>query len=107
MQRKCSHCHKEYTRQELAREETKGMEAERKALGLQGVLFRYYTCSACGRADIFVDVHRLPEETEDDFLRRRDELEAAINQVHGKGVAAVLVEKEPKSTGGKDDLPAE
>jgi hypothetical protein len=93
MRRKCSRCQKAYTPQELAREETKGMEAERKALGLQGVLFRYYGCAACGQADIFVDLQRLPGEFEDAFLRRRGELEAAINQVHGQGVEVVLVEK--------------
>jgi hypothetical protein len=69
------------------------MEAERKALGLQGVLFRYYACAACGQADIFVDVQRLPGEFEGAFLRRRGELEAAVHAVHGQGVEAVLVEK--------------
>jgi hypothetical protein len=59
------------------------------------VLFRYYACSACGHADIFVDVQRLSEEAEDAFLRRRAELEAAVNLVHGQGVAAVGVEKAP------------
>jgi hypothetical protein len=93
MRRQCTRCRKALTPQELAREETKGMEAERKALGLEGVLFRYYTCSACGHADIFVDVRRLPGEADDAFLRRRGELEAAVNQVHGPGVEAVLVEK--------------
>jgi hypothetical protein len=93
MQRKCSHCHKDFTTQELAREESKGMEAERKALGLEGVLFRYYTCSACGGADIFVDIHPLAGETDRAFRRRRDELEAAVRQVHGEGVEAVLVER--------------
>jgi hypothetical protein len=69
------------------------MEAERKALGLEGVLFRYYTCSGCGNADIFVDVLPLPEESEEQFRVRRDELEAAIRQLHGAEVAVVLVER--------------
>jgi hypothetical protein len=93
MQRKCSHCHKDFTTQELAREESKGMEAERKALGLGGVLFRSYTCSACGGADIFVDVHRLAGETEETFRRRRDELEAAVRHLPGGDVEVVLVER--------------
>jgi hypothetical protein len=93
MLRKCSHCHKDFTPQELARQESKGMEAERKALGLEGLLFRYYTCSSCGRADIFVDIHPLAGETDRAFRRRRDELEAAVRQVHGEGVEAVLVER--------------
>ncbi len=56
MIRKCSHYGKEFTPQELSREDSKGLEAERKALGLEGVLFRYYKCGACDQADIFVDI---------------------------------------------------
>jgi len=59
VKRNCSHCGKEFTPRELAREESRGMEAERKALGLEGVLFRYYACSGCGHADIFLDVRPL------------------------------------------------
>jgi hypothetical protein len=92
MLRKCSLCHKEFTPQELAHEETAGMEAERQQLGLHGVFFSYYACSACGGADIFLDVHALAGESDDVFRLRRGALEAAINQVDGEGVKAVLVE---------------
>jgi hypothetical protein len=93
MMRKCSHCQKEFTPQELSRAESKGMEAERKTLGLEGVLFRYYTCSACGYADIFVDVHPLAGESEEAFHQRRAELEKTIRQLHGERVEVVLVER--------------
>lgn len=96
MLRNCTHCHKEFTSQELSREETKEMEAERRALGLQGVLFRHYTCSACGGSDIFVDILPRPDEPYDVFCARKAGLEAAIrvaNRVYGDGVEAVLVER--------------
>jgi hypothetical protein len=66
------------------------MEAERKALGLQGVLFRYYNCAQCGQADIFVDLRPLPGEGPEEFRQRRDELEAAVRQLHGDRVKVVL-----------------
>jgi hypothetical protein len=91
MMRTCSHCNKEFTPQELSREDSKGLEAERKALGLEGVLFRYYTCSACGLADIFVDIRPLEGEAEEAFRRRRDEVEAAVRELEGEGVDVVLV----------------
>ena len=97
MKRECSQCHKPLTPQELSREESKGMEAERKASGLEGVLFRYYTCSGCGTADIFVDVYPLEGEPDEVFRQRRDELQAAVRQLHGDGVRVVLVEKGPQS----------
>ena len=93
MQRNCSHCGKGFTPQELCREETHGMEGKRKALGLEGVLFRYYTCLACRTADIFVDVHQLQGETDEAFRRRRDELEATIRPLHGDGVEVVVGER--------------
>jgi hypothetical protein len=93
MRRKCSHCDKEFTPQEFARAESRGMEAERKALGLEGVQFRYYTCSACGRADIFIDLHPLAGEPEEAFHRRRRELEETVRQLRGESVEVVLVER--------------
>jgi DNA-directed RNA polymerase subunit RPC12/RpoP len=94
MMRLCSQCGKEFTPQELDREDSKGMESERKALGLEGVLFRYYTCSACGRADIFVDVLPLEGESEGEFRTRIEELEATLQQLEGEGVEVVVSARE-------------
>ena len=81
-----------FTADDLAREESKGMEAERKQLGLQGVRFLYYNCPACQGADIFVDVLPVPGETSEAFQARRAELEEAVRQVHGDRVGLVLSE---------------
>ena len=94
MLRKCTHCGKDFTPPELSREETHGMEAQRKALGLEGVLFRYYACSACGNADIFVDVRPLQGETDEAFRQRRGELEATIKHMRGEGVEVVVAERQ-------------
>ena len=94
MMRRCTHCSKEFTPQELSREDSKGLEADRKALGLEGVLFRYYSCSACGQADIFMDIRHLEGELEEDFHRRRDELEATVRQLQGEGVEVVVQARE-------------
>lgn len=91
--RKCSHCHKPLTPEELAREESKGMEAERIALGLQGVRFLYYNCSECGYADIFVDVHPMIGETVERFRQRREELESAVRQLHAERVEIVVTDR--------------
>jgi hypothetical protein len=93
MMRACTCCRKTFVPRELLREESKGMEAERKALGLEGVLFRYYVCSACGHADIFVDVLPLDGEGEEAFRARRDELEQAVRHLHGEGVEVVVTER--------------
>jgi hypothetical protein len=88
--RECSHCHEPLTAQDLAKEESQGMEAERKALGLQGVRFLYYNCPACGYADIFVDVQPLAGETTTAFRQRRQELDAVVRQLHAEQVEVVL-----------------
>jgi hypothetical protein len=105
MHRKCSNCQKEFAPQELARPESMEMEAQRKELGLQGVLFRYYRCAACGFADIFVDIHPLAEESAEEFDRRKRELEEAVRQLHEErveGVDVLLVERhrEERPAGG-------
>ncbi len=94
MIRKCSHCGKEFTPKELSREDSKGLEAERKALGLEGVLFRYYSCEACGQADIFVDICPIDGEVEEDFRQRREELEASLQKLEGQGVDVVVCTRE-------------
>ena len=93
MLRECTQCHRPYTPQDLAKEESKGMEAERKAHGLEGLLFRYYTCPACNRADIFVVLSSVEGETAEDFHLRRDALEAAVGELHAESVAVVLQER--------------
>jgi hypothetical protein len=90
MLRECSQCRRPFTPQDFAREESKGMEAERKALGLQGVLFRYYNCPACGCADIFVDIQPLSSEAPEAFEKRRAELEASLKELRGDRVEVVL-----------------
>ncbi len=93
MQRTCSQCGCEYRPQDLAREESKGMEQERKANGLAGVAFRFYHCSACGHDDIFLDLHPLAGETTEAFRKRRADLEAAARAVADAQASVVLVQR--------------
>jgi hypothetical protein len=94
MMRLCSHCGKAFTPNELSREDSKVLEADRKSVGLEGVLFRLYTCSACHQADIFVDILRLEGEFEEDYRRRRDELEGTIRNLEGEGVEVIVCARE-------------
>ncbi len=93
MERNCSHCLKSLTPRELRKPESRGMESERKALGLEGIFFRYYQCAQCGKADIFVDIHPLDHESPAEFRCRRDELEAAIARLPREQPDVVLVER--------------
>lgn len=90
MKRVCTRCHRPFTPDDLAREETKGMEAERKARGLEGIRFLYYRCP-CGTNEIFVDVLPRDDELMEDFERRRAEMEAVVRKMHGGQTHAVVV----------------
>jgi len=70
------------------------MAADRKALGLEGVLFRQYICPACGQADIFGDLGLLPGETQEDVPRRRRAPEEAVRGLRGEQVGVVLTERQ-------------
>jgi len=95
MRRECTRCRREFDPGDLARSETAGMEAERAAAGLDGVRFLYFACSACGMADIFVDILPLDGEGPEDFIVRRAEMEAVVRELHADrpadGEAAVVV----------------
>jgi hypothetical protein len=83
---------------ELRKEESRGIEAQRRALGLHGVLFRYYDCSNCGTAHIFVDVYPLEAESPEEYQARREELETAIRHAHGPAAEVVMMERFPGFT---------
>jgi hypothetical protein len=93
MQRHCAFCERPFEAKDLAKETSKGMEAERKRLGLEGVLFRYYTCPVCGHDAIFVDVRPLPGEPEEDFRERRRQLEAVVTELDAERVGVILQAK--------------
>ena len=93
MLRECSQCRRPYAAQNFVKEESKGMEAERKALGLAGVRFLYYACPGCKHADIFVDLHPLEGESDEHYRARRSELEAAVRELHAKNVGVTLIER--------------
>lgn len=93
MHRVCSHCHKSYDPHELARDDSRHVEAERKAAGVDGVHLRCYVCSHCGLESLFVDLHHLAGETDDAFRRRKADLEAAVRDLHPAGAAVVVAER--------------
>jgi hypothetical protein len=89
MKRVCTRCQRHFTPEDLSRAESRGMEAERKARGLEGVRFVYYHCP-CGTNDIFVDILPRPDEMREDFERRRAEMEALVRKMHGGNADAVV-----------------
>jgi hypothetical protein len=92
MKRFCSHCYRQFTDEDFVRDESRGMEADRRASGLEGVRFLYYRCHDCDWVDIFVDILPLEGETPEHFRERRDALEAAARQIDADGVEVVLTE---------------
>jgi hypothetical protein len=93
MQRECATCRRHFTPDDFVKEESKNMEAERKALGLEGVRFLYYACPDCGKDAIFLDLHHLEGESEEAFEKRRSELESAVAGVSADHVAVVITER--------------
>src|SRR5262249_32085005 len=105
MHRECFQCHRPFTAQDFVKEESQEMEADRKALGLEGVRFLYYSCPACRYADILVDIHHRENETAEAFERRRADLEAAVRQVRGDNTAVVITERRPAGGVGEPRPP--
>src|SRR5262245_19991540 len=90
MMRLCPTCHRQFTPQDFYKEESRGMESERRALGLEGVRFLYYHCPECQVDDIFIDLHPLENESAQALEQRRIELEAAVRSVRSRDVVVVI-----------------
>lgn len=88
--RVCSRCRQALEAENLSAPESDGLESERKAAGLHGVRFRYYTCPSCNHHQICVDVRPLRGESARQLKQRRDELESVIRDVQSDEVALVL-----------------
>ena len=91
MQRDCTRCRRPFALTDLSREETKNLEAQRTAAGLEGVKFLYFHCPACGMDDIFVAILPLEAEFAEDYEARRDAMEQVVRGLHGQNVEAVVV----------------
>lgn len=103
MLRQCTRCGRAFVPGDLAREESRDMESERKEAGLLGVRFLYYRCQGCSTEDIFIDV--LPREGESpaDYATRYAAMLAAARDMHAektdvkKDVVVVPVKPPPEA----------
>jgi hypothetical protein len=82
MMRQCTRCGGGFVPGDLAREESRGMESERKEAGLLGVRFLYYRCHSCGTEDIFIDVLPREGESPDDYATRYAAMLTAARNLH-------------------------
>ena len=94
MNRQCSRCGRIFTRDDFLREESRSLEADRKAARLQGVHFFDYRCPACGNEDVFLDVVRLDGESAEEFEARKAGLEAMARGVRAERLDVVVVDRE-------------
>jgi hypothetical protein len=94
MNRRCSRCRRIFTRADFVKEESRSLEADRKAARLQGLHFFDYRCPACGNEDVFLDVVRLEGESDERFESRKAELEATARQVRTERLEAVVVKRD-------------
>jgi hypothetical protein len=93
MIRQCTNCCRLFGPEDFVKEESRNMEADRRALGLEGVRFLYYRCPACGRDDIFLDLLRRPGEADAEFAQRRRAMEEAVRRARPQGVEVVVTER--------------
>ncbi len=95
MLRRCTHCHRAFVPTDLARDESRGMESERKAAGLVGVRFLYYRCGDCGTEDIFIDILPREGESPEDYATRHAAMQTAARGMHGEKKDVVVTPVKP------------
>jgi hypothetical protein len=98
MNRGCTRCGRRFTTDDLARDESRNLERERRAAGLEGVRFLYLHCPDCGTNDIFVVILPRLGESSKDLRARRDEMEAVVRTLpHGQAEVVVLAVQGPRA----------
>jgi hypothetical protein len=95
MKRQCTRCDRPFAPPDLAREESRGMESERKEAGLAGVRFLYYRCRECGTEDIFIDVLPREGESPGEYAERHAAMLAAARDLHADKTDVVVVPVKP------------
>lgn len=93
MLRTCRHCGHAFTPSELCRDASKEIEAQRKTAHVEGLHFRCYACAQCGFDNLFVDLHPVPGESDEEYRRRKHDLEEFVRQLHPEGAEIVLIER--------------
>ena len=91
MDRTCTRCHRPFGAGDLVRSVSKGMEADRKAAGLEGICLLDYRCPECRTDSIFVDILPRDGEEVEQYLERMREMEQLVRGLHAERVDAVTV----------------
>jgi hypothetical protein len=95
MMRQCTRCGRAFAPGDLARDESRGMESERKEVGLLGVRFLYYRCAGCAAEDIFIDVLPRDGESAADYATRHAAMLAAARGLHAEKTDVVVTPVKP------------
>lgn len=95
MMRNCTRCGRAFHASDLAREESRGMESERKVAGLTGVRFLYYRCTGCGTEDIFIDVLPREGESPQDYAMRHAAMLTSARSIHAENTDVVITPVKP------------
>ena len=77
----CCACQTKLGRVDVLEEQSREMEAARRALGLEGIHFRYYCCPRCGHDNVFLVLTPLPGETHQELGERKSALAAEVGSV--------------------------
>lgn len=96
MLRQCTRCGRPFERRDFVKDESKHLETERRAAGLQGVHFFDYLCPRCGTEDVFVDVVRQEGETDAAYQARKESLEAGVRRAQVEAIEVVVAERGPQ-----------
>ena len=91
--RKCIQCECRLGRDDLLKRESRGMEAARVSMGLDGLFFRYYSCPRCGRDHVFLEVVPLPGEAGTQFAIRKESLRQMVAEMQRYRTTFIVAEQ--------------
>jgi hypothetical protein len=91
--RKCIHCQNRLGPDDLLAKETRRMEVARVSMGLEGIVFRYYSCPRCGHDLVYLEMFPLPGESQQDLDVRRESLTLTVLEVRRSRTSIIVAEQ--------------
>ncbi len=91
--RACVFCQRALDHRDWLDHESHCMEAARQAMGVEGVTFRYYSCSRCGHDNVYLEFRPLPLESPEETATRRNALTQACAAVSAERTSVLVVDQ--------------
>src|SRR5262245_29074480 len=98
MMDQCGHCDRALLQNDMVKDVCRLIALEQQEQDIRGLAFRCYVCGNCGQECLIVEIERLANESDGEFIARKVELRGHIQRMSSRMVSVTLVEGSSESS---------